>query len=152
MPKITIGNKEFIPPSTNLSSESSQSPLKRLSNKEILILIGVISSLLIAGWLPTYLVYKSKITKLEQNIEVLDPLNKIEVELNHKLDKLEKDLKIDDDDLYKILMTLRNDRKIKILNQLEQIQVFKSKQNILTFEFFNLKKEELKQKELLYHR
>lgn len=152
MPKITLGNKEFIPPTINPPEPTSQSHLRKLSKKEVLILIGVVSSLLIVGWLPTQLIYKAKLTKLEQKIEQLDPLHKIEIDLNHKLDKLEQDLKVEDDDLYKILSKLRSDRRLQILNQLEQIQLFKSRQNILTFEFFNIKKEELKQKELLYHR
>ena len=80
------------------------------------------------------------------------PLNKIEVDLRHKLDKLEQDLKVDDDDLYKILSKLRNQRKLQIVDQLDQIQLFKSKQNVYLFDYINSKTQELKQKELLYHR
>ena len=153
MAKITVGNKEFTPPPANPSPEEPPTPtLRKLTKKEVLILIGVVSSLLFLGWLPTQLVYKAKITKLEQKIVQLDPLNKIEVDLNHKLDKLEQDLKVDDDDLYKILSQLRNQRKLQILDQLDQIQLFKSKQNVYLFDYLNSKTQELKQKELLYHR
>jgi len=102
--------------------------------------------------LPTQLVYKYKINKLEQQIDQIDPLNKVEVDLRHKLAKLETDLKVDDDDLYKILSQMRNERRLLILDQLEQIQLYKSIQNITTVEFYNNKIQELKQKELLYHR
>lgn len=153
MAKITVGNKEFTPPPANPPPEEPPTPtLRKLTKKEVLILIGVVSSLLFLGWLPTQLVYKAKITKLEQKIVQLDPLNKIEVDLNHKLDKLEQDLKVDDDDLYKILSQLRNQRKLQILDQLDQIQLFKSKQNVYLFDYLNSKTQELKQKELLYHR
>lgn len=102
--------------------------------------------------MPTQLVYKYKINKLEQQIDQIDPLNKVEVDLRHKLAKLETDLKVDDDDLYKILSQMRNERRLLILDQLEQIQLYKSIQNITTVEFYNNKIQELKQKELLYHR
>ena len=153
MAKITVGNKEFTPPPANPPPEEPPTPtLRKLTKKEVLILIGVVSSLLFLGWMPTQLVYKAKITKLEQKIVQLDPLNKIELDLNHKLDKLEQDLKVEDDDLYKILSKLRSDRKLQILDQLDQIQLFKSRQNVYLFDYLNSKTQELKQKELLYHR
>ncbi len=153
MGKIFVGGKEFNPPpAVPLPKEPPTPTLRKLTNNEVLILIIMVSSLLFIGWLPTYLVYKAKITKLEQKIVKLDPLNKIETDLNHKLDKLEQDLKVDDDDLYKILSQLRNQRKLQILDQLDQIQLFKSKQNIIKFDYLNGKTQELKQKELLYHR
>jgi Tfp pilus assembly protein PilN len=153
MAKITVGNKEFTPPPSNPPPEEPPTPtLRKLTKKEVLILIGVVSSLLFLGWMPTQLVYKAKITKLEQKIVQLDPLNKIELDLNHKLDKLEQDLKVEDDDLYKILSKLRSDRKLQILDQLDQIQLFKSRQNVYLFDYLNSKTQELKQKELLYHR
>ena len=150
MAKITVGNKEFTPPPSVPSPEEPPTPtLRKLTKKEVLILIGVVSSLLFLGWLPTQLVYKAKITKLEQKIVQLDPLNKIEVDLRHKLSKLEVDLNVDDDDLYKILSQMRNERRLLIL---DQIQLFKSKQNVYLFDYLNSKTQELKQKELLYHR
>lgn len=155
MGKIFVGGKEFNPPpSSPLTMEENKpkSPSRKLSRKEIIILISVILTLLILGWLPTQLIYKFKISKLEQKIEQLDPLNKIEIDLKYKLSKLEKHLSVEDDDLYKILSKLRSDRRLQILDQLEQIQSFKSKQYIITFDYFSIKTEELKQKELLYHR
>ena len=47
---------------------------------------------------------------------------------------------------------MRNERRLLILDQLEQIQLYKSIQNITTVDFYNNKIQELKQKELLYHR
>jgi hypothetical protein len=79
-------------------------------------------------------------------------LNKVETDLRYKLSKLESDINVEDDDLYKILSQMRNERRLMILDQLEQIQLYKSIQNITTIEFYNNKIQELKQKELLYHR
>lgn len=154
MGKIFVGGKEFNPPPAvpNESLPTKNTDIRKLTKKEVIILISMILLLCSIGWLPTHIIYKSKISKLEQKIELLDPLNKIEKDLRNKLDKLEQDLKIDDDDLYKILTQLRNKRKLEILNELEQIQLFKSNQNIINFDFFNDKKQQLKQKELLYHR
>jgi hypothetical protein len=157
MAKITVGNKEFTPPPINPPIEQvvetpKLSSLRKFTKKEIYVLVGVILTLLTIGFLPTQLVYKYKINKLEQRIDQIDPLNKVEVDLRHKLAKLETDLKVDDDDLYKILSQMRNERRLLILDQLEQIQLYKSIQNITTVEFYNNKIQELKQKELLYHR
>jgi hypothetical protein len=157
MAKITFGNKEFIPPPINSPTETPlekpiKSPSRKLTKKEVLILIGVVLSLVFLGWFPTQVMYKTKVIKLQQQIDQIDPLNKVEVDLRHKLTKLEVDLKVDDDDLYKILSQMRNERRLLILDQLEQIQLYKSIQNITTVEFYNNKIQELKQKELLYHR
>ena len=161
MAKITFGNKEFVPPPADSPIETPsekppekrlKSPSRKLTKKEILILIGVVLSLVFLGWFPTQVMYKTKVIKLQQQIAQIDPLNKVEVDLRHKLAKLEVDLKVDDDDLYKILSQMRNERRLLILDQLEQIQLFKSKQNVYMFDYFNSKTQELKQKEILYHR
>ena len=161
MAKITFGNKEFIPPPADSPIETPlekppekpiKSPSRKLTKKEVLILIGVVLSLVFLGWFPTQVIYKTKVIKLQQQIDQIDPLNKVEVDLRHKLVKLEVDLKVDDDDLYKILSQMRNERRLLILNQLDQIQLFKSKQNVYMFDYFNSKTQELKQKEILYHR
>ena len=153
MAKITVGNKEFTPPPANPPPEEPTTPtLRKLTKKEVLILISVVLSLVFLGWFPTQVMYKTKVIKLQQRIAQIDPLNKVEVDLRHKLAKLEVDLKVDDDDLYKILSQMRNERRLLILDQLEQIQLFKSKQNVYMFDYFNSKTQELKQKEILYHR
>jgi len=148
MAKITFGNKEFIPPPVDSPTETPlenppekpiKSPSRKLTKKEVLILIGVVLSLVFLGWLPTQLIYKTKVLKLEQKIVQLDPLNKIEVDLRHKLSKLEVDLNVDDDDLYKILSQMRNERRLLILDQLDQIQLFKSKQNVYMFDYLTVK-------------
>ena len=161
MAKITFGNKEFVPPPSDSPIETPlekppekllKSPSRKLTKKEVLILISVVLSLVFLGWFPTQVMYKTKVIKLQQQIAQIDPLNKVEVDLRHKLAKLEVDLKVDDDDLYKILSQMRNERRLLILDQLEQIQLFKSKQNVYMFDYFNSKTQELKQKEILYHR
>ena len=155
MGKIFVGGTEFNAPPKNppiVDVVKPISSIRKLTKKEIVILSAIVISLLIMGWLPTQLIYTAKVLKLEQKIVQLDPLNKIEVDLRHKLSKLEVDLNVDDDDLYKILSQMRNERRLLILDQLEQIQMFKSKQNVYMFDYFNSKTQELKQKELLYHR
>ena len=155
MGKIFVGGTEFNAPPKNppiVDVVKPISSIRKLTKKEIVILSAIVISLLIMGWLPTQLIYTAKVIKLEKRIVQLDPLNKIEVDLKHKLDKLEQNLKVEDDDLYKILSQLRNQRKLLILDQLDQIQLFKSKQNVYMFDYFNSKTQELKQKEILYHR
>jgi hypothetical protein len=157
MAKITVGNKEFTPPPISPTTEQvvetpKPSSLRKFTKKEIYTLVGVVLFLVTLGFLPTQITYKHKISKLEQQIDQIDPLNKVETDLRYKLSKLESDINVEDDDLYKILSQMRNERRLMILDQLEQIQLYKSIQNITTIEFYNNKIQELKQKELLYHR
>jgi hypothetical protein len=157
MAKIMVGNKEFTPPPISPTTEQvvetpKPSSLRKFTKKEIYTLVGVVLFLVTLGFLPTQITYKHKISKLEQQIDQIDPLNKVETDLRYKLSKLESDINVEDDDLYKILSQMRNERRLMILDQLEQIQLYKSIQNITTVEFYNNKIQELKQKELLYHR
>jgi hypothetical protein len=157
MGKIMVGNKEFTPPPISPTTEQvvetpKPSSLRKFTKKEIYTLVGVVLFLVTLGFLPTQITYKHKISKLEQQIDQIDPLNKVETDLRYKLSKLESDINVEDDDLYKILSQMRNERRLMILDQLEQIQLYKSIQNITTIEFYNNKIQELKQKELLYHR
>ena len=157
MGKIMVGNKEFTPPPISPTTEQvvetpKPSSLRKFTKKEIYTLVGVVLFLVTLGFLPTQITYKHKISKLEQQIDQIDPLNKVETDLRYKLSKLESDINVEDDDLYKILSQMRNERRLLILDQLEQIQLYKSIQNITTVEFYNNKIQELKQKELLYHR
>ena len=157
MAKIMVGNKEFTPPPISPTTEQvvetpKPSSLRKFTKKEIYTLVGVVLFLVTLGFLPTQITYKHKISKLEQQIDQIDPLNKVETDLRYKLSKLESDINVEDDDLYKILSQMRNERRLMILDQLEQIQLYKSIQNITTIEFYNNKIQELKQKELLYHR
>jgi len=152
-----VGNKEFTPPPISPTTEQvvetpKPSSLRKFTKKEIYTLVGVVLFLVTLGFLPTQITYKHKISKLEQQIDQIDPLNKVETDLRYKLSKLESDINVEDDDLYKILSQMRNERRLMILDQLEQIQLYKSIQNITTIEFYNNKIQELKQKELLYHR
>ena len=155
MGKIYVGvdRKEFQAPSAKpVEQQLPQVNSRKFTKNEIYTLIGVVLFLLTLGFLPTQITYKHKISKLEQQIDQIDPLNKVETDLRYKLSKLESDINIEDDDLYKILSQMRNERRLMILDQLEQIQLYKSIQNITTVEFYNNKIQELKQKELLYHR
>lgn len=155
MGKIYVGadKKEFEPPPIKpIEQQSPQVNNRKFTKKEIYTLICVVLFLLTLGFLPTQITYKHKISKLEQQIDQIDPLNKVEMDLRYKLTKLESDINVEDDDLYKILSQMRNERRLMILDQLEQIQLYKSIQNITTVEFYNNKIQELKQKELLYHR
>jgi hypothetical protein len=168
MPKITLGNKEFTPPVVNSgipNDTSTTVPVipafemttpnnqRKFSKKEIQILIGVFLFLLILGSLPTYMICKNKIDKLESKISILDPLNKIEADLKYKLSQTSKQLdKIEDEDLYKVVMEKKGKKIEQIKEQLELINQFKITQSNELQSFILNKKDELKKKEILYHR
>lgn len=165
MSKIMIGNKEFTPPAVNsdipndISTKVPVTPpvemtnQRKFSRKEIEILVGVVLFLLILGSLPTYIICNNKINTLESKILILDPLNKIESDLKDKLSQSSKQLnKIEDEDLYKVVMEKKGKKIELIKEQLESIYKFKLNQSNEVQSFILNKKEELKQKELLYHR
>ena len=109
--------------------------------------------LLILGSLPTYMICKNKIDKLESKISILDPLNKIEADLKYKLSQTSKQLdKIEDEDLYKVVMEKKGKKIEQIKEQLELINQFKITQSNELQSFILNKKDELKKKEILYHR
>lgn len=87
------------------------------------------------------------------NPKVTNPLNELQSELNNKLIQSSKQLdKIQDEDLYKVVMEKKGKKIEQIKEQIESINQFKLKQSNEVQSFILNKKDELKQKEILYHR
>jgi hypothetical protein len=100
-----------------------------------------------------FVVNIKRIHNLSNVISIVDPLITIEKDLNDKLKLASKQLdKIDDDDLYKVVMEAKG-KKIQIIKeQLKDIELFRSNHiNSITV-YYNNKKDELKKNEILYHR
>jgi hypothetical protein len=90
---------------------------------------------------------------LFKDIKTINSLDILQNELNSKLQITSKQLnKIDDEDLYKVVMEKKGKKIEEIKEQLNDIEQFKTKQSNEVVQFINNKKDELKKKEILYHR
>ena len=127
--------------------------LPELTRKEWISVLTAVFIVFSVGFSLGFVVNIKRANDLSNVISIVDPLIKIEKDLNDKLKLASKQLdKIDDDDLYKVVMEAKG-KKIQIIKeQLKDIETFRSNHiNSITV-YYNNKKDELKKNEILYHR
>ena len=119
--------------------------LPSLSKKEWIILSSTSFVLISIGIIIGFFIFNKPNT--------VDPLTILQTDLNNKLIATSKQLdKIEDEDLYKVVMEKKGKKIEQIKEQIELINQFKLKQSNEVQSFILNKKDELKQKEILYHR
>jgi hypothetical protein len=127
--------------------------LPELTRKEWISVLTAVFIVLLVGFSLGFVTNVKRVNDLSNIVSIVDPLITIEKDLNDKLKLAAKQLdKIDDDDLYKVVMEAKS-KKIEIIKeQLKDIETFRSNHiNSITV-YYNNKKDELKNKEILYHR
>jgi len=127
--------------------------LPELTRKEWISVLTAVFIVLSVGFSLGFVVNIKRVNDVSNIVSIVDPLITIEKDLNDKLKLAAKQLdKIDDDDLYKVVMEAKS-KKIEIIKeQLKDIETFRSNHiNSITV-YYNNKKDELKNKEILYHR
>ena len=127
--------------------------LPELTRKEWISVLTAVFIVFSVGFSLGFVVNIKRVNDLSNVISIVDPLITIEKDLNDKLKLASKQLdKIDDEDLYKVVMEAKG-KKIQIIKeQLKDIEIFRSNHiNSITV-YYNNKKDELKNKEILYHR
>ena len=127
--------------------------LPELTRKEWISVLTAVFIVFSVGFSLGFVVNIKRVNDLSNVISFVDPLITIEKDLNDKLKLASKQLdKIDDDDLYKVVMEAKG-KKIQIIKeQLKDIELFRSNHiNSITV-YYNNKKDELKKNEILYHR
>lgn len=140
----------------SLSSISQPKPQPKklipvLTKKELTYLLIYTSIMFLLG-IGTGFVSNSLLYP-HHSVRYSSPINQMENELENKLTSTSKKLdKIEDDDLYKVLLESKGKKIEEIKNQLNEIKTFREKQKTELDEFYNKKKDELKKKEILYHR
>jgi hypothetical protein len=147
MGKISLSN-------TTQQQPSQPQPKKLipvLTKKELTYLLIYTSIIFLfgfgAGSLSNSLLYP------HYKVGYVSPINQIENDLENKLKSTSKKLdKIEDDDLYKVLLESKAKKIEEIKIQLTDIKSFNEKQKTELENFCNNKKDELKKKEILYHR
>ena len=127
--------------------------LPELTRKEWIAVLTAVFIVFSVGFSLGFVVNIKRVNDLSNVISIVDPLIIIEKDLNDKLKLASKQLdKIDDDDLYKVVMEAKG-KKIQIIKEhLKDIELFRSNHiNSITV-YYNNKKDELKKNEILYHR
>ena len=127
--------------------------LPELTRKEWISVLTAVFIVFSVGFSLGFVVNIKRVNDLSNVISFVDPLITIEKDLNDKLKLASKQLdKIDDDDLYKVVMEAKGKKIQTIKEQLKDIETFRSNHiNSITV-YYNNKKDELKNKEILYHR
>lgn len=160
MGKVSLNIPQPTPvtPSTPVTPVKTQHQVKsnllpELTRKEWISVLTAVFIVFSVGFSLGFVVNIKRVNDLSNVISIVDPLITIEKDLNDKLKLASKQLdKIDDDDLYKVVMEAKG-KKIQIIKeQLKDIETFRSNHiNSITV-YYNNKKDELKKNEILYHR
>ena len=127
--------------------------LPELTRKEWISVLTAVFIVLSVGFSLGFVINVKRLNDVSNIVSIVDPLITIEKDLNDKLKIAAKQLdKIDDDDLYKVVMEAKSKKMEIIKEQLKDIETFRSNHiNSITV-YYNNKKDELKNKEILYHR
>jgi len=157
MGKISLSIPQPAPvtPSTPVKTpiQVKSNLLPELTRKEWISVLTAVFIVLSVGFSLGFVTNVKRVNDLSNIVSIVDPLITIEKDLNDKLKIAAKQLdKIDDDDLYKVVMEAKSKKMEIIKEQLKDIETFRSNHiNSITV-YYNNKKDELKNKEILYHR
>ena len=127
--------------------------LPELTKKEWTAVLTAVFIVLLVGFSLGYVVNIKRLNDVSNIISTVDPLIQLENDLNDKLTFASKQMdKIEDDDLYKVVMEAKGKKIESIKEQLKDIETFRSNHINSINVYYNNKKDELKKKEILYHR
>jgi hypothetical protein len=137
-----------------IAEQQSQSKLlPQLTKKEWTAVLTAVFIVLLVGFSLGYVVNIKRLNDVSNIISTVDPLIQLENDLNDKLTFASKQMdKIEDDDLYKVVMEAKGKKIELIKEQLKDIETFRSNHINSINVYYNNKKDELKKKEILYHR
>ena len=152
---LSISQPAPVTPSTPIKTpiQVKSNLLPELTRKEWISVLTAVFIVLSVGFSLGFVTNVKRVNDLSNIVSIVDPLITIEKDLNDKLKLAAKQLdKIDDDDLYKVVMEAKSKKMEIIKEQLKDIVTFRSNHiNSITV-YYNNKKDELKNKEILYHR
>ena len=137
-----------------VTEQQSQSKLlPQLTKKEWTAVLTAVFIVLLVGFSLGYVVNIKRLNDVSNIISTVDPLIQLENDLNDKLTFASKQMdKIEDDDLYKVVMEAKGKKIELIKEQLKDIETFRSNNINSINVYYTNKKDELKKKEILYHR
>ena len=133
--------------------QSKSKLLPQLTKKEWTAVLTAVFIVLLVGFSLGYVVNIKRLNDVSNIVSIVDPLIQLEKDLNDKLKLASKQMdKIDDDDLYKVVMETKGKKIELIKEQLKDIETFRSNNINSINVYYTNKKDELKKKEILYHR
>ncbi len=151
MGKISLNGKVQEQIVTEQQDKSKLLP--GLTKKEWTAVLTAVFTVLLVGFSLGYIVNIKRLNDVSNIISTVDPLIQLENDLNDKLTFASKQMdKIEDDDLYKVVMEAKGKKIESIKEQLKDIETFRSNHINSINVYYNNKKDELKKKEILYHR
>lgn len=151
MGKVSLGSK--VQEQTVTEQQVKSKLLPELTKKEWTSVLTAAFIVLLIGFSLGYIVNIKRLNDVSNIVSIVDPLIQLEKDLNDKLKLASKQLdKIDDDDLYKVVMETKGKKIELIKEQLKDIETFRSNNINSINVYYTNKKDELKKKEILYHR
>ena len=151
MGKVSLGSK--VQEQTVTEQQVKSKLLPELTKKEWTSVLTAVFIVLLVGFSLGYIVNIKRLNDVSNIISTVDPLIQLENDLNDKLKLASKQMdKIDDDDLYKVVMETKGKKIELIKEQLKDIETFRSNNINSINVYYTNKKDELKKKEILYHR
>ena len=151
MGKVSLGSKTQEQTVTEQQVKSKL--LLELTKKEWTAVLTAVFIVLLVGFSMGYVVNIKRLNDVSNIISTVDPLIQLEKDLNDKLTFASKQMdKIEDDDLYKVVMEAKGKKIESIKEQLKDIETFRSNHINSINVYYTNKKDELKKKEILYHR
>ena len=151
MGKVSLGSK--VQEQTVTEQQVKSKLLPELTKKEWTSVLTAVFIVLLVGFSLGYIVNIKRLNDVSNIISTVDPLIQLEKDLNDKLKLASKQMdKIDDDDLYKVVMETKGKKIELIKEQLKDIETFRSNNINSINVYYTNKKDELKKKEILYHR
>ena len=151
MGKVSLRSK--VQEQTVTEQQVKSKLLPELTKKEWTSVLTAVFIVLLVGFSLGYVVNIKRLNDVSNIVSIVDPLIQLEKDLNDKLKLASKQMdKIDDDDLYKVVMETKGKKIELIKEQLKDIETFRSNNINSINVYYTNKKDELKKKEILYHR
>ena len=122
MGKVSLGSK--VQEQTVTEQQVKSKLLPELTKKEWTSVLTAVFIILLVGFSLGYVVNIKRLNDVSNIVSIVDPLIQLEKDLNDKLKLASKQMdKIDDDDLYKVVMETKG-KKIELIKEQYQNQSF----------------------------
>ena len=146
-----MGKVSLSKPPTPEPTPEPKKLIPKLTKKELINVVVYTGGVLLIGFVIGLLSHP--LFSTTHVVRFRSEFDQIQLDLENKLESTSKKLNgIEDEDLRKLFASAKKEKIEEIKKQLEEFKNFKNKQFSEIKEFCEKKKNELKQKEILYNR
>ena len=150
MGKVSLSRSQLQPPTPEPTPEPKKL-IPKLTKKELINVVVYTGGVLLIGFVIGLLSHP--LFSTTHVVRFRSDFDQMQLDLENKLESASKKLNgIEDEELRKLLTESKKVKIDEIKKQLEEFKSFRSKQFSEIKEFCEKKKNELKQKEILYNR